>query len=376
MNEENAAKDEAIIEDLSKGLSRRKILAKYRIGNHRFTRLSRELSNRLHLARKGKEEVAVPTGYFASKICTHEKGGEVQQRWVHTRPDQEMLFQAQLNALNGIAESGLPVFAEVANPVLSEDDLLTLYVLSDLHLGLYAWEKESSVPWDLNLSKKAALDCLHRMADGSPASKTGVLCLLGDFMHWDGLVQETNGHRHNLDGSCRFGELIETALESILCSITKLLGTHQEVKVLVAEGNHDERSANWLQVCLPFIFQDNPRVQFIKNGLPYYAMVHGEHLLGFHHGHKVRDKEVATVFSADPQFRKMWGNSQLCWVHTGHLHHQSIIEVPGAIVERHPTLSARDSYASRRGYTSWRCAHAITYHKKYGPTSRITVVPT
>jgi hypothetical protein len=47
----------------------------------------------------------------------------------------------------------------------------------------------------------------------------------------------------------------------------------------------------------------------------------------------------------------------------------------GAIVERHPTLAARDAYAARGGYVSFRGARAITYDKQLGEVERITVLP-
>jgi len=50
-------------------------------------------------------------------------------------------------------------------------------------------------------------------------------------------------------------------------------------------------------------------------------------------------------------------------------------ESGGAIVERHPTLTGRDSYATRMGLFGWRAAHAITYHKSTGEHRRVTVTP-
>jgi len=100
-------------------------------------------------------------------------------------------------------------------------------------------------------------------------------------------------------------------------------------------------------------------------------------MLGFHHGHKVKNKSLPALFSSEPRFRKMWGLADYCYIHTGHYHHteQDMAEAGGAIVERHPTLSSRDAYAARGGYVSWRAAHAITYHKDYGEYRRVTVTP-
>ena len=45
------------------------------------------------------------------------------------------------------------------------------------------------------------------------------------------------------------------------------------------------------------------------------------------------------------------------------------------ILEQHPTLSAKDAYASRGGYSSKRAAKIITYHKEHGEVGRNTLSP-
>ena len=45
------------------------------------------------------------------------------------------------------------------------------------------------------------------------------------------------------------------------------------------------------------------------------------------------------------------------------------------IVERHPTLAARDAYAARGGYVSKRAAKVITYDKEHGEVGSSTVLP-
>jgi hypothetical protein len=71
----------------------------------------------------------------------------------------------------------------------------------------------------------------------------------------------------------------------------------------------------------------------------------------------------------------MWGKSVAAYIHTGHYHHERVIEDGGAIAEQHPTLSGRDAYAARGGYVSLRGAKLITYDKHDGEISRITIRP-
>lgn len=59
----------------------------------------------------------------------------------------------------------------------------------------------------------------------------------------------------------------------------------------------------------------------------------------------------------------------------GHNHHTFEKEYRGMTVMQHPTLAARDAYASRHGYVALRQASAITYHKSKGQVARIIVSP-
>ena len=123
------------------------------------------------------------------------------------------------------------------------------------------------------------------------------------------------------------------------------------------------------------ISDEKVRVEVIDNEFPYYAYLHGEVMLGFHHGHKVRLAQLHKLFASEPRFREMWGKAKTTYIHSGHYHSEKVIEDGGAISEQHPTLSSRDSYATRGGWVSQRGAKAITYSKTEGEIHRITVRP-
>ena len=98
-------------------------------------------------------------------------------------------------------------------------------------------------------------------------------------------------------------------------------------------------------------------------------------MLGFHHGHKVKMGSLQKIFSSEPRFREMWGKAKQCYIHTGHMHHERVVEDAGAIVEQHPTLAGRDAYSARLGHVSLRGAKVITYHAVHGEIHRTTVRP-
>ena len=213
------------------------------------------------------------------------------------------------------------------------------------------------------------------MIKASPKSGTGVLCQLGDFLHFDGLAAVTPSSHHILDADSRYGKVVDLAMSVMSEAVKMMLKKFGKVIVVSAEGNHDISGSIWLRKYLKHMFADEPRLEVIDNEFPYYALTHGRTMLGFHHGHKVKMAQLHKLFASEPRFRRMWGESDYTYIHTGHYHHERLVEDGGAIAEQHPTLSARDAYAARGGWVSGRGAKIITYSKTDGEVARTTVRP-
>jgi hypothetical protein len=154
-----------------------------------------------------------------------------------------------------------------------------------------------------------------------------------------------------------------------------MLKRFDKVVIVSAEGNHDIAGSIWLRKHIKHMFSDESRLTVIDNDYPYYALLHGETMLAFHHGHKLRLAQMHKLFASEPRYREMWGKASYTYIHTGHYHHEKVIEDGGAIAEQHPTLAGRDAYAARGGWVSRRGAKVITYDKIDGEVSRITVRP-
>lgn len=314
-------------------------------------------------------------GFEAKRISTaYKEDGSQALQWVIQERSKGLNKDQIVDAIEGFEWKPAP---KIPAPKGHDSDLLTLYTLTDFHLGMYSWSAETGDSWDMSIAEHEALSAITRMADGSPNSELAILNLQGDFLHWDGLLAVTPASKHVLDADTRYGKLIEMALSITMQCIEILLIKHKKVKLLVCEGNHDESGSAWLRKAAKVIYKSNPRLEVDDTEFPYYAHLHGEIMLGFHHGHKKKNTALPTLFSAEPRYRAMWGQAKYCYIHTGHYHHkeQDASEGGGAIVERHPTLAGADAYAARGGYVSWRAAHAITYHYKSGEHSRKTVVP-
>lgn len=331
------------------------------------------------LARKGYSPAhdmthPVPDGYAVKGVSTlYREDGSIAAQWVKSTADAERQRQMLEAAFAGMADD-LPRIKRSTAPKGCVTDLLTCYVVTDYHLGMLAWSEETrGEPWDLNIAERLLVDWFAAAIAQTPASETAVFAQLGDFMHFDGLDAVTPEHRNLLDADTRFQKVVRSAIRVLRRVIDMLLEKHKTVRVLMAEGNHDPASSVWIREWFSAIYELEPRVTVDTSPDPYYCVEHGSTSLFFHHGHKRNTGNVADVFAA--KFRDVFGRTKHSYAHMGHRHHAELKESSLMIVEQHRTLAANDAYASRGGWISGRDAKAITYSKRYGEVSRVTVSP-
>jgi len=313
----------------------------------------------------------VPDGYVAKGVSTYYNAeGKPAGQWVKASLSHEALVDAMREAVEGFKDEIPPVVSIVA-PAASEEHLCNLYTFTDYHLGMLAWHKEGGSDWNISIAEQTIIAALAKMIDQSPKAHTAVINIQGDFLHTDGKTPVTPASKHVLDADSRFPKIRRAAIRIIRSLVTMSLQRHQEVHLIIAEGNHDEESAGWLADLFSVHYEEEPRVTVNDSVLPFYVLEWGNTMLGIHHGHKVKNESLPLLFAA--QFPQAWGNTTRREIHCGHRHHRDEKEYNGVTVVQHPTLAARDAYAARGGWIADRAAWAITYHKKYGAVGRVMV---
>jgi hypothetical protein len=315
----------------------------------------------------------VPDGFKVKGVSTYyDQEGKPRGQWVKSTADQERqaeLMQAALEAM--VLE--LPRVDPVPAPTSTASSLCNVYTLTDCHMGMLAWHKEGGADWDVSIAERTLTGCFEHMVSSAPRARVGVIAQLGDFLHSDGLVPVTPSSGHVLDQDGRFSKIVTAAIRVLRRVVNFALERHEQVYVLMAEGNHDMASSVWLRAMFRALYELEPRVVVIDSELPYYVHQHGETMIGFHHGHMKKNDDLPLLFAA--QFPRVWGSSLKRYCHTGHRHHAEEKEHSGMTVIQHPTLSARDAYAARGGWVAERQATAMTFHEKFGLVARNTVTP-
>jgi hypothetical protein len=267
----------------------------------------------------------------------------------------------------------LPKCSSVPVPKETQNDLLNLYPVFDAHWGMLAWAEETGEDFDIEIAEDLYTGWLTMAQQAAPQAHTGVLLLGGDLLHWDGLEAVTPQHKHILDADTRFAKVVRSSIRMVRRFVHGLLERHQELRIVVLEGNHDESGSIWLREWLSAFYETEPRVTVDRAPDVYSCFEWGETSLFFHHGHKRKVANIAEVFAA--KFREVWGRTKYSYAHVGHLHFQESKENGLMIVEQHRTLAPKDAYASRGGWMSGRSADVISYSKKWGQVGRITISP-
>ncbi|UUV43226.1 metallophosphoesterase [Rhodobacter phage RcCWillis] len=317
----------------------------------------------------------IPAPYIARGHSTqYDRDGKLVQQWVKTRLDDQRYQEAITAAAAALAEE-LPRLAPTPAPSQADaaKEIANLYVLTDAHVGMLAWEREGGANWDVKIAERVIYDCFMLMLDSAPTASTGIIAQLGDFFHSDGLLPVTPTSNHVLDQDGRYAKIVGAGIRLLRRIIDAALERHERVVILMAEGNHDQVGSMWLQKLLGAIYENEPRIEVIETPLPYYAIEHGKTALFFHHGHKKKKEQLPLAFAA--MFREIWGRAKKSYIHTGHYHALDERDHQGCIVLQHPTLAARDAYAARGAWLSERQAMVISYHREFGEVNRKTVTP-
>ena len=307
---------------------------------------------------------SVPDPFCVKGVSSYyNKEGELSGQWVKSSLKHDQLIQVMREVVDELKKDITPIEPiKLHTPSKQIDEnLFNLHIYTDMHIGALAWKEENRKRnWDISACIETVDRAEEHLIGNSPAAETGMLCQLGDALHWDGLIPKTPGSGHILEGDGRFHKLVRTAIRIFRRSVIKMLAKYNKVIVLMARGNHDEASSVWLQEMFSVLLEDNPRVEVIVSPLPYYALTHGEVMLGFHHGDKRLGGKLADTFVG--YFRQLYGKTKSTFIHSGHHHTRKVDEFGSAEVEQHPTIAAAGSYEAYEGYVSKSSMPCITYH--------------
>lgn len=259
--------------------------------------------------------------------------------------------------------------AEIMEPVVVQDeDLLTVYIIPDLHLGMLAHKDECGENYDLKIAAAMVKREIARLMAMAPPSRNAVVLFLGDFFHQNDQRNATPRSGHALDVDGRWRRVYGVGARVAINVINAVAGRHEQVEVAFLPGNHDEDAALTLAVALELYFEDAERVTVSPGSGIHWFRRFGRCLLGASHGHTLKPDRMAWLLATDrPQD---WGETEHRHFFFGHIHHATAQEIGPVRVESFTSPAAKDAYAAAGGYRSTRAFNAVTFHREEGEVSR------
>ena len=359
----------------NKGYTRDDYLAAYqRLGSHRA--VARELGvHRTTVKTMLGTDPAVQTGM--DRLGMTAQPGIA---WIKTKPKDDepgysfmVKLQADDDQLERMRDAfeGMAAAPVVPAPEHADADLLTVYPIADLHLGMMAWGKETGEDYDTQSAAGRVRDWVARCVASSPASETAVVLSVGDWFHADDQSNQTPASKHQLDVDTRHFKTLEVGIAAMCASIDLALHKHSRVIVRILAGNHDPHSSIALTFATAERYRDNPRVEVVKDPSLFWCHEFGRVMLAATHGDKAKPDRIVH-FLAD-EFAPIWGRTKHRYLWTGHLHHLRAQDIGGVQQEQLRAVTARDAYAYGHAYTARAQLQAITLHRDFGEVQRVKV---
>ncbi|MDE2342114.1 MAG: metallophosphoesterase [Betaproteobacteria bacterium] len=287
-------------------------------------------------------------------------------RW--SAPDEET--QGLLDRIRE-AFDGINAAEPIAAPMLSDDDLLTAYIVADLHVGMRAWALETGEAYDTDIATHRLRDWVGRCVASSPSSRQAIILVAGDLLHADDQNNMTPKSKHVLDVDTRHFRTLEVVIEALCASVYLALHKHQRVTVRIIPGNHDGTSYMAVLFALHEHFRNEPRVRVQKTPGEFFVHEFGANMLASHHGDKAKPERI--VHELADRYAAIWGRTRHRFLWTGHLHSLKAQDIGGVQWEQVRAMTARDAYAVSHAYASRAQLQAITLHRARGEVQRVKV---
>ena len=314
----------------------------------------------------------VPEGEIVIGRSIYTSDDEGNKAWLKTK--RTMTEAERDKALQGFVDGltkGLPQYKPKTKPKNKkfDPDLLPSIVIGDGHFGMRADSRETKEQdYDTKIAAKSHLDAIDYLVDVSTASEHSLLVNVGDFIHANGSAGTTFGGTR-LDVDTRIEVVLETAAQTFIFAIEKMLSKHKNVSVIMARGNHDSDTAIALALILKFYYSKEPRVNILDPHGFFHTLQFGATLIAVHHGDKVKAAKLAAILPR--MLPDQWSSTNYRKWLVGHIHHQNAIETDnGVFVESFGTLAFPDSYHAGHGYSASSVMTQITFHRDGGEALR------
>lgn len=310
-------------------------------------------------------EYEVPEGYrIKGESVLTDGDGQIRARWVKTRED-EPSPERIADIIKASFEDFKPFAPAIVRLKDHDASRLTLYPLADLHVGMFAWSRETDgLDWDLSIARRVLVETFAELVEQTPKSQEAVILGLGDLLHADSHKNQTPNSGNIMDVDTRYSKCLPTVCDIVAECCDMVRQKHKRVEVAIKAGNHDVASTVGIRQGLRSWFRNDDRVTVDDSPSPYYWRRFGVNLIAGTHGDGCKAKDLplfmANVRAAD------WADAKSKHAHTGHLHNEFTFELGGVKIHQHRAPIPADAWHHAQGYRSGRSMRAFHYHHDLG----------
>lgn len=286
-------------------------------------------------------------------------GGEIEREWI--RHDNDIHPDRIAKIIMDAFEGFTPTAPAIVRHKNHDEKRLTLYPLSDWHVGMFSWGKETDGPdWDLGIAKKTLIETFAELVDQTPMSKHAIVLGLGDLLHADSPKNQTPQSGNIMDVDTRYAKCLPVVCDIVAECCELVRQKHNLVEVAIKQGNHDIASSVGIRQALRMFYRNDGKVSVNESPSPYYWKRFGVNLISATHGDGIKAKDLP-LFMANVKSEE-WSETKSKHAHTGHLHSEMTFEHGGVKVHQHRAPIPADAWHHAQGYRSGRSMRAFHYH--------------
>jgi hypothetical protein len=317
------------------------------------------------------EAFSVPEGHTIKGVSALvDPDGREIIKWVKTREEdagKTLLLETikeQLTAASNYASLPPP-------PAVVNNDLLAFYPIADVHLGAFAWSKETGADYDLDIAERILKQCTGELISRSAPAETAIILDVGDFFHGDNTRNQTGKSANPLDIDSRHPKVVQTGFMAVVWIIEQALQKHAKVIYRKLAGNHDEETSSTFALGIWAWFRNNPRVDVDISPSRTFKHLFGKTLIAAAHGDMLKMQDLAGWLAATHP--KDWGDSEYRSGWTGHIHNKTALTSMGMTTESLNSPAAKDAWHAAMGFSAPRNMISVTYDRERGERDRLTV---
>ncbi len=168
-----------------------------------------------------------------------------------------------------------------------------------------------------------------------------------DVFHFENRQQQTSRNQQVVESNGMNPlEMYDVALRMFGSTIDRLL-TYAPVELVYVPGNHDGVSLYHLCATMAERYRDTKTFSADLGHADRKFRVVGKNLIGLEHGELSKKNKVHWLQN---EAREEWGITKYAESHSGHLHHEEVIEHGGVKTRRLSGVTSTDYWHHSKGY--------------------------